>query len=115
MDDEILVRMRDGLAHDDEQCDARRERESLAIAPRIDALAVDVFEHEIAFAAGSDAGIEQARDVRIVESSEQTALAREPFIRAAIRGREPQQLDRRESVVQTIRAAGEPNLRHAAR
>src|SRR6185503_745878 len=85
MHDQVLVCMRYRLAHDDEQLDTRREREPVSIAPGVDALAIDVLEHEKALAARGDAHVQQARDVGIAEPAEQPAFASETLVRMPVR------------------------------
>src|SRR5205807_1471075 len=63
-----------------EQADARFDAEVPGVAIGIDALPVDVLEHEIGLARGRQARIDQTRDVRVAEPGEDAALALEALL-----------------------------------
>src|SRR5581483_10588734 len=65
-------------------------------------------------AARRDTRVEEARDVRMTQTSEQPSLTREALIRARIRRGEAHQLDGGDTFVQTVGTLCEPYLRHAA-
>ncbi len=90
---------------------------ALVVAIAIDRLAVDVFQDEIRLTAGRDAGIDQPRDIRMVQPGEQAALALESLLaarRAGAHQREIQQLDRGTPLEAAVGALGEPDRAHAA-
>jgi hypothetical protein len=76
MDDEIAVgvrhrrRERRGTAGCAVRCPGRADRST------VDALAAHVFEDEIRLRSGLDAGVEQPRNVRMLQAGEHAALAR---------------------------------------
>ena len=77
MHDEVAVRVRDRGEHVEEQPHARFDVETALLRIAIDALAVDVLEHEVRLTARRDAGIDQLRDVRMPELREHRSFAHE--------------------------------------
>jgi hypothetical protein len=114
VEDEVAVGVRDRVEHVENEADAGADVEPALVAPAVDRHAVDMLEDEIRLAAFGDAGVEEARDVRMRESRERLALAREPRRAAAAEQREVEQLERDARVVAAVAAASEPDAAHAA-
>src|SRR5262245_26605351 len=81
MNDEIAVRVRDGRQHFQEEPDPLLDVQLLLIAVLVDALAAHVFQNEIRLAIAFDSGIQQTRDVRVLQAGEHTAFASKPLLR----------------------------------
>ena len=79
-------RVREGHRAQDveEQLQLLAQVEPLGAAVLIRRGAVDVFEREIGPSAFVDAGVVEARDVRVLEAGEDLALARDALLDAAI-------------------------------
>ena len=114
MDDEVLVRVCHRLADADEERDPPGDGQAAIVAPAVDALALDVLEHQVALAGRRDAGVEQPGDVGMIEPAEQSTLAREALVRTGVGRGQAHQLDRRQAVVQAVGSARQPDLAHAA-
>ena len=65
MDDQVGVRVGDGIEHVEEQAEPRLDAERALVAVAVDGLAVDVLEHEIGLAGLRDAGVDEVGDVRM--------------------------------------------------
>src|SRR5690606_21935315 len=113
MYDEVAVRVRDRGEHVDEQPHASFDIETMLIRMTIDALAVDVFEHEVRLTARRDPGVDQLRDVRMLQLREHRSFAHEPLLGRPTEQRRVQQLDRRPGFVTAVAAVREPDLAHA--
>ena len=74
MHDEILVRVLNRVAHGGEEEEPMPDVERLSIAVCRDGLAGDVLHREVRSSVGGDAAVEQARDVRMLETREDLAL-----------------------------------------
>jgi hypothetical protein len=77
VDDEVRVSVRHGGEHVEEEPHAGRDVERPLVAPAVDRLALDVFEHQVRLAGLRDAGIDQLGDVRVFQTREDRALAAE--------------------------------------
>ncbi len=89
------------------------QREALAVL--VDGLAVDVLQHQVRLGAvGHDAGIEQARDVRVRQARQDAALALEARRVAVAEQARAQELDRHLALVAAVVAARQPHGAHAA-
>ena len=97
----------------EEQPHARLDSEPRVGGVAIDALALDVFEHQIRLAAGRDAGIDELRDVRVRAASRAPPLAHEPLLRRSPEQRRVQQLHGGAAFVAAVAAAREPHRAHA--
>ena len=67
VDDEVAMRVRDAGADLLEECDAFAHREPAVGAVPIDGQSIDVLHHEVEQLVGSRAGIQQPRDVGVLE------------------------------------------------
>ena len=105
--------MRDCARRLHEQAQPRRDAEPPLVAVAVDALPVHMFEREVGLAVGRDAGVVQARDVRVVERGQDLALARDARGQIAAE-RAERQLQRDAALHQPIGALGEPHRAHAA-
>ena len=114
MHDQIAVRVRDGREYVEEQPDALFDIQAVLIAIRVDALAAYVFEDEVRLSIPLDTGIEQSRDVRMLQAGEHAALARKALLRRVPDESEVQQLDRDLSFESAVAAMCEPHGAHAA-
>src|SRR3546814_5800467 len=83
-------------------------------APVGDRFAVDVVQRQVGLVVGADAGVEQARDVRMPQAREYLPLAGEAQAQVGIGQARAQQLERHPALVQAVGAAGQPDLAHAA-
>src|SRR5438445_2655016 len=113
MHDQIAMCVRDRFAYLQEQMQALFDARARAVAPVVDAFAVNEFEHEITLTLGRFADIEQARDMRMLQACKQFAFARKALLRGAIERGEAQHLEGRTSSVFTIAACDQPHLAHA--
>ena len=114
MHDQVGVRVGDRRLHVEEQADARLDAEPLLVAEAVDVPALDVLEHEVRLAGGRDAGVDEARDVRMGEPREDRAFALEALFAGAADQRGVQQLERRLALEAAVAAGGEPDRAHAA-
>ena len=76
------------------------------VAVAIDALAVDVLEHEVGLAERRDAGIEEVRDVRMAQPRQDAAFAPEALLAVAADQAGVQQLDRGHALEAAVAALG---------
>jgi hypothetical protein len=76
VDDQVGVRVADRFAGLQEQPQAHVQRLRVGAAPVGDRFAVDVFQRQVGLVV-ADAGVEQARDVRMFQPREDLALAGE--------------------------------------
>jgi hypothetical protein len=77
VDDEVLVRGIHGAADIDEKAQARRDIEPMTVAIRRDRQTIDVLHDEIGQLSFNRATIEQLRDVRVTERSENLSFGNE--------------------------------------
>jgi hypothetical protein len=91
-----------------------RQRRRALLAPVGDRLAVDVFQREVGLAVLGRAGIEQARDVGVLQPREDLAFAGEAQAQVRVGEAGAQQLQCDAALVQAVVAAGHPHLAHAA-
>ncbi len=83
--DQVGVRVGDRRQHVEEQPHARLDAQAPRVAVAVDALAVDVLEHQVRLAVRRDAGVDQLRDVRVAQPGEDAALAPEALLAVAAR------------------------------
>ena len=114
MDDQVRVRVADGGEHLEHEPDPIVARELAAGGEDVDALALDVLQHEVRLTAAAHARVEQARDPGMGEPREHRALAAESLLADRSQEREVEQLDRRASLEPAVGAAREPHGAHAA-
>ena len=69
VDDEVGVRVRDGGENIEKEPDARFDAERVLVAIAINRQAVDVFEDEVRLRGCRDAGVDEARDVRMAAAA----------------------------------------------
>ena len=84
------------------------------LAVLIDALAPHVFQDEVRLALGLDTGIQQMRNVRMLQAGEHASLAREPLLRRMPDESRVQELHRHLSFESAVAAMCEPDGAHAA-
>ena len=113
MDDKALVREVHGTADLLDQAQPTRTRQLLGAHVVGDVGAVDVLHHQVRLAGVGRSAIEQPRDVRMPEVSEDLALAAQSVSRIA-RGDAADHLDRDAAVELGIDAFGEEDRAHAA-
>ncbi len=77
MHDQVLVGVLDGVADVEEELQPLAHAELLTIAIAIERFAVHVLHHEVGIAFLGFAGVEQARDVRVVQAGEDLPLGAE--------------------------------------
>ncbi len=114
VDDEIGVSVGDGGQHVDEQTKTCSDAEPIDIAITVDPLAFDVLDHQIRLSGGRDAGVDQARDVRMGKPSKNAALALKTFLACASDQCGVQQLDGDFALETAVAAPSEPHGPHAA-
>ncbi len=106
--------MRHGLGDLQEQLEASDRIEPSIVSEAVDACALDVLEHEVRLAGRRDAGVEQARDVRVRQSGEQRPLAPEALVAAFPEQRQVQQLHGDGAFEPSVAPPGAPDRAHAA-
>ena len=107
--------MRDGQEYIEEQRHPTPRAKLARFAPAVDRQAIHVLEDKVwLVSVAMHTGIEQARDVRMVEPAEQQALAPKALFPVATERAEIQELDRGESLVAAVVTAGTPHAAHAA-
>ena len=79
IDDQALMRIRQGAAHLFHQSDARADAGPVRLAPRVDRLAIDQLHDQVGDAVVGAAGIEQFGDARMIEAGEHAPLEAEPL------------------------------------
>ena len=114
MHDQARVRERHRAQDVEEQLQLLAQVEPLGAAVFVRRDAVDVFEREIGTPAFVDAGVVEARDVRMLEAGEDFALARDALLDAAIHQAEVRQLERHLALDRAVDALGQPHGRCAA-
>ena len=87
MDDLTLMRVLHRLEHLQEQPQPRADVESLRIAPVGEQLAVHVLHRQVGQTLGIDASVVQARNMRMLQSRENVALADEALFQVAAHAR----------------------------
>ena len=78
MHHQVPVRVMHGVAHVAEESETLLDREPVRIAVAVHRDAVHVLHHEIRQPRFGDAGVEETRDVRVVEATEDAPLQQEP-------------------------------------
>ena len=77
MNDQILMRVLDGGADVDEQLESLAQVEPALVAVLIERLALDVLHDQVWLAIVRLAGIDQSRDVRMIQARENLPLGTE--------------------------------------
>ncbi len=115
VDHQAPVSVLDRRTHLEEQRDTRAQRQLLLVAPAVDALAVDVLHRQERHAGCIGAGIDQMRDVRMLQRREDASLGDEMFQFAAFRQAGAAQHLQRDALADAgVVALGQPHLAHAA-
>ena len=83
MDDQVRVRVRDRAKHVQEEPQAGLDGQRALVAVAVDALPVDVLQHEVRLPRRGDARVDQLGDVRVVQAREDAALAAEAALALA--------------------------------
>ena len=84
MDDEVGVRVVDGVANLPEQREPRAQVEALLAAIRRDRRALDELHHEVGFAARRHAAVDERHDIRMSQRRENLALGAEAARRVLV-------------------------------
>ncbi len=108
------MRVRHRLQYAQEKLDSRTEREALPLAVDVQRLPLDVLEHEIGLRAVEHAGVEQARDIGLVQTREHPAFLLEALLAGLADPARMHELDRHRSVVATVGPARTPHAAHAS-
>src|SRR6185437_8001877 len=114
MHDQMAVGVRHGRQHREKQLDARFDIQLMPPAVGVDRLAFDVFDHQVGQTAIEHAGIDQPRDVGMIELSEQIALDPEALLTGGALPGGVHELDRDRAPESAIGAMGAPDASHAA-
>src|SRR5580658_5362460 len=114
MNDEVAVGMTHRCKHTLEQKHARLGPELQPIAIRIDRLTLDILEHEVGLCVVEDTGIDEPRDVRMIEPREQPTLAAEALLTGLPEPVGMDELDRNRALEASVRASRPPDASHAA-
>ncbi len=112
--DEIGMSMGDGCQHVEKEPQARLGAEPAIVTVAIDALAIDVLEHEVGLAGRRHAGIDQVRDVRMPHARQDRTFAPEPLFAGSADDGGIQQLDCGQSFEPAVAALRQPDAAHAA-
>src|SRR5690606_20483195 len=78
MDDGVAVREGDSVAYIQEEPEPRLDIEAARVAPLGDRRALDVLHHQVRRLVGGDAGVEEPRDVLVLETGEDALFLTEP-------------------------------------
>jgi hypothetical protein len=112
--DQPRVRVRDRISRIDHQLQALRDRQDTLLDIPVDMFAVNEFQDQVGLmTVWADAGIQESRDVRLIEPSQDAALALESGLAALTQKPGLQELDGYLSFVASICPACEPHLAHA--
>ena len=114
MDDLTLVGVLHGLEHLQEQAQARTDVEPLRIAPVGEQLTLHVLHRQEGQAVGIDAGVVQPRNMRMLQTRENVALAEEALFQIVAHARHRRQLQGHLAVERAVRALRQPHFGHAA-
>ena len=115
MNDELAVRVGDGVRDLQKQAQPRRASRALRLAAiDIERPALDVFDREIRLAVVSEAGVVEPRDVRMIERGEDRRARAPCALRARSAADDVRQLERDRPIDQAVDALGEPHRAHAA-
>ncbi len=96
------------------QAQPRADVEALGIAPVGEQFALHVLHRQVRQAVGIDAGVVQARDVRMFQARENVALAGEALFQIATHARERGEFQGHVAIEGTVGAFRQPHLGHAA-
>ncbi|MFO1425682.1 MAG: hypothetical protein U1F11_01640 [Steroidobacteraceae bacterium] len=111
--DEPPVRIGHGARDLQEQAQALPHPERVLVGVAVDGLAIDELHCDPRAAALADAGIVEARDVRVLQGGQAVALLAQP-LRDARRPVVQRQLERDLALQRAVGALGEPHRAHAA-
>ncbi len=111
VDDQVTMRIPDGLADLDEQPDAGVDAEFVVLGIRRDGLALDVLHHQIRHVV-ADAAIDEPRDARVLEAGQDLALPLE--LAHALGAEQRQPLERRRLLVGPVSPLDEVDGAHTA-
>ena len=114
MNDEVLMGVMHRRTHDLKQLQPGRDVQTVRVAVGVDGDAVDVFHDDVGGAVRQRAAIQQMRDVRVIELSQDLALDLEPGLHGVGDRAAEDHLDGHSLVEFGVRALGEENLPHAA-
>ena len=114
MNDEMAVRVANRSKHALEQGDSCFEAKFKSIAVSVDRLTLDIFEHEVGLRIVDDPGIDEARDIGMIQPAEHSALAAESLFSGPAEPVGMDELDRDRSLESPIGSAGSPDAAHAA-
>ncbi len=111
--DEVGVCMRDGAGDLQEEPEPLSHRQITRAAVGVDPLAPDILQRQPGLAFGRDAGVVQARDVRVLQRREDLAFARHALGQARALPCTMRQFQRDLPTLQHVGAFGQPHAAHA--
>ena len=112
--DQVRVRVRHRRQHVEEQPQPRLDAEATRVAVAVDLFTLDALQHQVRLSGRRDACVEQRRDVRMGEASEDVTFTPEALPGGAADQGNVEQLDRDLGLVAAVAAVGEPDAAHAA-
>ena len=110
---QVGVRMGHGVADLHEQRQALAQRRRPHCAPSVQGLSVHPFQRQVGLAGGRDAGVVQARNVRVFQRGQDLALARQALGQAGAAPGAVRQLQGHLPALQLVGALGQPDAGHA--
>ena len=113
MDHQVAMGETHRVQHLQEQHHALAQAEPARIAPAVDGFAIDAFHHEVRFAIGADAAIEQGGDVGVLQAGQDLPFAQEAFARGGRIGAGSDQFQCRLLGVGTVAALDRVYRAHA--
>ena len=112
------MRLRVGVGHRvhhvQEEADARVDGEVVGLAVAVDAVAVDVLQHQEGLPHGRDARVHELGDVRVAQAGQDRALAAEAGLGLGAEQAGVEELDRGHALEASVTAVGQPDGAHAA-
>ena len=114
MHDEVLVGVMDGGAHGLKQPEPGGNIQAVGVAEGVDGDAIDVFHDDVHGAVRQSAAVQEMRDVRMIELSEDLALDPEPRLDSSRQRPAVNDFDGYLLLELRVRPLGKENLPHAA-
>ena len=114
MQDQLAVRMSDGCEHFEEQPHARANIERARLTPAIQRRTLHVLQNEVRLPVVGHTGIDQPRDVRVIQPREYLAFLPKALDPLRIHQREIEELDCRAPFEAAVDTTREPHGAHTA-
>src|SRR5271156_1981853 len=114
MNDEMAMRVANRSKHALEQRDSCFEAKFKTIAVSVDRLTLDIFEYQIGLRIVDDPGIDEPRDIGMIQPAEHLALAAESLFTGSAEPVGMDELDRDRALESSVGSAGSPDAAHAA-